>query len=202
MPKWAFDPKITKYELQSIPKDLFWKLWLWCKCEVKGQVMKPVKIGGIHPNLAHLPSSRAHLRSRPNLDHPSKNSSKHSPQSTRRNYQSHWKTNTDSARSRFSTFYRNNQSHARKHRKSENGARHQSKNNCPKNGPPATAYFSSFPKISAFSRNKNGTFINFARNRQTGTTVQLSNDSPISMSLALDMALFRPLRRSRGSAYR
>lgn len=44
LPKWAFDPKITKYELQPIPKDL-WKLWMWCKCEVKGQVIKPVKMG-------------------------------------------------------------------------------------------------------------------------------------------------------------
>ncbi|MEI8032167.1 MAG: hypothetical protein WCH05_02285 [Chlorobiaceae bacterium] len=45
-PVWAFDPKTQVYKLLPIPADL-WKWWLRCRCRVRGQVVKPVIIGGV-----------------------------------------------------------------------------------------------------------------------------------------------------------
>lgn len=42
-PKWIFDPKIRKYELSPIPA-VFWKYWWWCKCKVKGKVVKKIAV--------------------------------------------------------------------------------------------------------------------------------------------------------------
>ncbi len=44
LPKWKYDPKISKYELLPIP-EVFWKYWWWCRCQVKGKVVKKVTIG-------------------------------------------------------------------------------------------------------------------------------------------------------------
>jgi hypothetical protein len=43
-PPWGFDPKTRKYELSPIPKILM-KYWLWCKCLVRGKVVKRVTMG-------------------------------------------------------------------------------------------------------------------------------------------------------------
>ena len=44
LPEWAFNPRLRKYELLPIP-EIFWKYWLWCKCQVKGKVVKRVTLG-------------------------------------------------------------------------------------------------------------------------------------------------------------
>ncbi len=44
LPEWRFSPRTLKYELLPIPK-ILWKYWLWCKCKVKGKVVKKVKLG-------------------------------------------------------------------------------------------------------------------------------------------------------------
>ncbi len=44
-PSWKYDPKKTDYQLPSIP-DYHWKWWLWCKCRVRGQVVRPVTHAG------------------------------------------------------------------------------------------------------------------------------------------------------------
>ena len=45
-PIWRFDPKSQNYDLLPIPEYL-WKWWYWCSCRVRGQVVKPVVIGGV-----------------------------------------------------------------------------------------------------------------------------------------------------------
>ena len=42
---WKFDPQTRAYELLPIPEFL-WKWWFFCSCRVRGQVLKPVNIGG------------------------------------------------------------------------------------------------------------------------------------------------------------
>ncbi len=42
---WNFNPRLRQYEL-TIPEKL-WKLWRFCKCEVKGKVVKKIKVGAI-----------------------------------------------------------------------------------------------------------------------------------------------------------
>ena len=44
MPKWKFDPKIRKYELAPVP-EIIWKYWRWCKCQVKGKIVKKITVG-------------------------------------------------------------------------------------------------------------------------------------------------------------
>ena len=43
-PKWVFNPRTRKYDLEPIPK-ILWKYWLWCKCIVRGKVVKKVALG-------------------------------------------------------------------------------------------------------------------------------------------------------------
>lgn len=46
-PMWNFDSKKAEYELLPIP-EFHWKWWLWCACRVRGTVVRPVSIGGVH----------------------------------------------------------------------------------------------------------------------------------------------------------
>ncbi|MEE9555504.1 MAG: hypothetical protein V3W18_14555 [candidate division Zixibacteria bacterium] len=43
---WKFESKKRVYELLPIP-ELHWQCWLWCKCRVRGRVVKPVEAGGV-----------------------------------------------------------------------------------------------------------------------------------------------------------
>lgn len=43
---WKFESKKRVYELLPIP-ELHWECWLWCRCRVRGRVVKPVEAGGI-----------------------------------------------------------------------------------------------------------------------------------------------------------
>jgi hypothetical protein len=45
LPEWKFNLRLREYEL-VIPEKL-WKLWKFCKCEVKGKVVKNIKMGGV-----------------------------------------------------------------------------------------------------------------------------------------------------------
>ncbi len=45
-PKFIFDPQTDVYELLPIP-EVYWKWWLWCRCRVRGKVVKPVTIHGV-----------------------------------------------------------------------------------------------------------------------------------------------------------
>jgi len=45
-PAWRFDPQQRVIELLPIP-EYYWKWWHWCRCRVRGQVVKPVTIGGV-----------------------------------------------------------------------------------------------------------------------------------------------------------
>jgi hypothetical protein len=49
-PKWLFDPNVNTYELLPIP-DYIWKKWLWCRCRVRGRVVKPVSLNGVTQNM-------------------------------------------------------------------------------------------------------------------------------------------------------
>jgi len=40
-PSWRYDSQTRTYQLPAIP-DYHWKVWLWCKCRVRGQVVRPV----------------------------------------------------------------------------------------------------------------------------------------------------------------
>jgi hypothetical protein len=44
-PSWKYDPKATAHQLPAIP-EYHWQKWLWCKCRVQGQVVRPVAHGG------------------------------------------------------------------------------------------------------------------------------------------------------------
>lgn len=44
-PQWTFDPEKRMYELEPVPAHLV-KLWLMCRCRVRGFVYKPVSIHG------------------------------------------------------------------------------------------------------------------------------------------------------------
>lgn len=43
---WRFDPDQQEYHLQPVP-ELHWHWWPWCNCRVRGQVVRPVEIGGV-----------------------------------------------------------------------------------------------------------------------------------------------------------
>ena len=43
------DPAGRAFDLLPIPESA-WKLWLWCRCRVRGRVVKPVTIGGVTYN--------------------------------------------------------------------------------------------------------------------------------------------------------
>jgi hypothetical protein len=45
-PKFVFNPEQDTYELLPIPK-LSWDWWRWCRCRVRGKVVKPVTIHGV-----------------------------------------------------------------------------------------------------------------------------------------------------------
>lgn len=45
-PLLEFDPHKRVYELRPIPQ-ILWKWWLWCRCRVRGKVVKPVMIADI-----------------------------------------------------------------------------------------------------------------------------------------------------------
>lgn len=47
---WQYDPKQRQYELLPIP-DLHWRWWIWCRCRVRGQVVRPVEIHGATQNM-------------------------------------------------------------------------------------------------------------------------------------------------------
>jgi len=44
-PAWHFRRETRVYELLPIP-EMLWKWWLWCRCRVRGQVLKTVNTGG------------------------------------------------------------------------------------------------------------------------------------------------------------
>ena len=56
---WKFEPKTRAYELLPIPEFL-WKWWFFCSCRVRGQVLKPVNVGG---SIVDLPvcNARVHI---------------------------------------------------------------------------------------------------------------------------------------------
>jgi hypothetical protein len=45
-PVWSYSPSSQRYELMPIPDNLA-KLWLLCRCSVKGRVVRPVTINGV-----------------------------------------------------------------------------------------------------------------------------------------------------------
>jgi hypothetical protein len=45
-PVWNYSPTISKYDFMAVPNHLL-KLWLLCRCTVRGKVVKPVTINGI-----------------------------------------------------------------------------------------------------------------------------------------------------------
>lgn len=45
-PAWWFNPQQRVIELLPIP-EYNWKWWFWCRCRVRGQVAKPITIGGV-----------------------------------------------------------------------------------------------------------------------------------------------------------
>jgi len=48
-PAWRYHPQQREYKLLPIPESL-WKWWFWCRCRVRGQVVKPVTIDGVTYN--------------------------------------------------------------------------------------------------------------------------------------------------------
>jgi hypothetical protein len=45
-PAITYEPRRTTYELLPFP-EVVWKWWLWCRCRVRGKVVKPVEISGV-----------------------------------------------------------------------------------------------------------------------------------------------------------
>lgn len=45
-PVLKFEPNKRQYEILPIP-EFYWKWWFWCHCRVRGQVVKPITIGGV-----------------------------------------------------------------------------------------------------------------------------------------------------------
>jgi hypothetical protein len=45
-PAWQFDPRRQAVELRPIPEGL-WTVWRWCRCRVRGRVVKPVDVHGV-----------------------------------------------------------------------------------------------------------------------------------------------------------
>lgn len=43
---WQYNPDQVEYHLQPVP-ELQWHWWPWCSCRVRGQVVRPVEIGGV-----------------------------------------------------------------------------------------------------------------------------------------------------------
>jgi len=56
---WRFDPDARVYEIAPYPEHL-WRCWLWCSCRVRGQVVRPLEVGG---ELQELPTchTRVHI---------------------------------------------------------------------------------------------------------------------------------------------
>ena len=50
-PVWKYDPAQRVYEFQPIP-EYYWKWWDWCRCRVRGQVVKV----GAYPTLPEIKS--------------------------------------------------------------------------------------------------------------------------------------------------
>jgi hypothetical protein len=44
-PSWRYDPKVAAYNLPPVP-EFHGELWYWCRCRVRGQVVRPVTIYG------------------------------------------------------------------------------------------------------------------------------------------------------------
>jgi len=44
-PIWKFDPELRIQKILPIPS-LLWEWWWWCLCRVRGQVVRPVTVGG------------------------------------------------------------------------------------------------------------------------------------------------------------
>ncbi len=47
---WQYEPNQQQYELLPIPK-ILWKWWPWCRCRVRGQVVRPVEIHNVIHNM-------------------------------------------------------------------------------------------------------------------------------------------------------
>ena len=45
-PVWSYSPRVQRYDIMAIPNHLI-KLWLLCRCTVRGKVVKPVTINGV-----------------------------------------------------------------------------------------------------------------------------------------------------------
>jgi hypothetical protein len=45
-PSWRFQRDKSEYELMPIP-EVAWRWWLWCRCHVRGRVVKTVSTGGV-----------------------------------------------------------------------------------------------------------------------------------------------------------
>lgn len=58
-PVWRYERGKTSYDLGLIP-ELYWHNWLWCKCPVRGRVVKPVWTGGVYIEL-HVCNARVHI---------------------------------------------------------------------------------------------------------------------------------------------
>lgn len=58
-PAWRFERDKRIYDLGSIP-ELYWKWWLWCRCPVRGQVVKPVWTGSVYMQLP-VCNARVHI---------------------------------------------------------------------------------------------------------------------------------------------
>lgn len=58
-PGWRFERDKLVYDLGHIP-ELYWKWWLWCRCPVRGKVVKPVWTGGVYMELP-VCNARVHI---------------------------------------------------------------------------------------------------------------------------------------------
>lgn len=58
-PGWRFERDKRIYDLGRIP-EVYWKWWLWCRCPVRGQVVKPVWTGGVYMQLP-VCNARVHI---------------------------------------------------------------------------------------------------------------------------------------------
>lgn len=59
-PQWRFSPGKRVYEIEPIPEHL-WPLWCWCKCRVRGRIVKRVRLPG--GEIVELPvcNARVHI---------------------------------------------------------------------------------------------------------------------------------------------
>ena len=58
-PVWRFDPQQPVQELLPIPRAV-WELWPFCLCRVRGQVVRPVSVGGTEVDLP-VCNARVHI---------------------------------------------------------------------------------------------------------------------------------------------